>query len=70
VGEVSCPTRYFEEASSISFRRSVVYGLGVLRTTLQYVLQRRGLAQFRIFSADGRRLYPSPGPDPADKAGA
>lgn len=65
VGEVSCPTRYFEEASSISFRRSMVYGLGVLRTSLQFVLQRHGLARFRIFAPDGKRLYPSPQPDRA-----
>jgi glycosyltransferase involved in cell wall biosynthesis len=36
VGEVSCPTRYFDDASSISFRRSVTYGFGVLRTAWQY----------------------------------
>ncbi len=36
IGEISCPTRYFPEASSINFRRSVVYGLGVLATTLRY----------------------------------
>src|ERR1700732_5047715 len=48
IGEVSCPTKYFEEASSINFRRSVEYGLGVLRTTFQFALQRFGLAHFRI----------------------
>src|SRR3982075_1994879 len=58
IGEVSCPTKYFEEASSINFRRSVTYGLGVLRTTLQFALQRAGLAHFRIFSAKGRKLDP------------
>ena len=41
IGEVSCPTRYFPEASSINFRRSMVYGFGVLRTSLQYFLHRR-----------------------------
>ena len=56
IGEVSCPTKYFEEASSINFRRSVTYGLGVLATTLQFALQRAGLGQFRIFSPKGRRL--------------
>jgi len=56
IGEVSCPTKYFEEASSINFRRSVTYGLGVLATTLQFALQRVGLASFRIFSPKGRRL--------------
>jgi glycosyltransferase involved in cell wall biosynthesis len=58
IGEVSCPTKYFEEASSINFRRSVIYGLGVLRTTLQFALQRAGVAHFRIFSAKGRKLEP------------
>jgi len=58
IGEVSCPTKYFEEASSINFRRSVKYGLGVLGTTLQFALQKMRVAQFRIFSAKGRRLEP------------
>jgi len=58
IGEVSCPTKYFEEASSINFPRSVKYGLGVLGTTLQFALQKMGLAHFRIFSAKGRRLEP------------
>jgi len=56
IGEVSCPTKYFEEASSINFRRSVQYGLGVLATTLQFAFERVGLAHFRIFSQQGRRL--------------
>src|ERR1700731_2348472 len=58
IGEVSCPTKYFEEASSINFSRSVTYGFGVLRTPLQFALQRAGLAHFRIFSAKGRKLEP------------
>jgi glycosyltransferase involved in cell wall biosynthesis len=58
IGEVSCPTKYFEEASSINFRRSVKYGLGVVGTSLQFGLQRIGLARFRIFSPKGRRLEP------------
>jgi len=58
IGEVSCPTKYFEEASSINFRRSVKYGLGVLATTLQFAMQRVGLWHFRIFSVNGRRLDP------------
>lgn len=56
IGEVSCPTKYFEEASSINFCRSVVYGLGVLATTVAFALQRWGLGHFRIFDARGRRL--------------
>ena len=58
IGEVSCPTKYFQEASSINFRRSVTYGFGVIRTTLQFALQRAGLAHFRIFNAKGRKLEP------------
>src|SRR5216684_7650631 len=58
IGEVSCPTKYFEDASSINFRRSVKYGLGVLATTLEFALQRMGVAKFRLFSAKGRRLEP------------
>jgi hypothetical protein len=50
IGEISCPTKYFEDASEINFSRSVVYGLGVLKVSLQYVLWRAGLATPRIFS--------------------
>jgi glycosyltransferase involved in cell wall biosynthesis len=56
IGEVSCPTKYFPEASSINFRRSVRYGLGVLLTTTQYVIQKRRLGRFPIFSREGRKL--------------
>jgi hypothetical protein len=56
VGEVSCPTRYFPEASSIDFRRSVTYGLGVLRTAIAFRLHKMGLGRSRLFAADGRRL--------------
>lgn len=52
IGEVSCPTRYMEEASSISFRRSVRYGLGVLGVTLQFAAARLGLLRPRIFRKD------------------
>src|SRR5271157_5866491 len=58
VGEVSCPTKYFPEASSINFRRSVKYGLGVLLTSVQFRLQKIGLGQFRIFNRKGRCLEP------------
>ena len=50
IGEVTCPTKYFPEASSISFRRSCRYGWGVLRTSVQFRLQKWHLAKFRIFS--------------------
>lgn len=49
IGELTCPTKYFEEASSINFKRSSIYGLGVLLVSLQYRLQKWGMAKFRIF---------------------
>jgi glycosyltransferase involved in cell wall biosynthesis len=49
IGEISCPTRYFPEASSINFQRSVVYGLGVLRTSIQFRLQKIGLKRYELF---------------------
>lgn len=56
VGEISCPTKYFEEASSINFRRSVVYGFGVLGTALAYRLHRLGIGRNPLFQPQGRRL--------------
>jgi glycosyltransferase involved in cell wall biosynthesis len=56
IGEVSCPTKYFEEASSINFRRSVEYGFGVLATTLQFAAQRLGIVNLPRFSQQGRKL--------------
>jgi glycosyltransferase involved in cell wall biosynthesis len=56
IGEVSCPTRYFAEASSISFRRSVRYGFGVLGTALEFRLAKMGLLRRRRLSRQGRRL--------------
>ena len=57
IGEVSCPTRYFVEASSISFPRAVRYGLGVLAVCLKYRLHRWGVRRFPIFEPEGRRLF-------------
>lgn len=59
IGEISCPTRYFEDASEINFRRSVVYGLGVLRVSAQYRLWRMGLARPSIFSDAPQLRLPS-----------
>ncbi|MBL9091924.1 MAG: glycosyltransferase family 2 protein [Planctomycetaceae bacterium] len=56
IGEVSCPTKYFEDASSINFRRSVKYGLGVLGTSVLFRLNKWKLASSRLFAADGRKL--------------
>lgn len=58
IGEVSCPTRYFAEASSINFARSVKYGLGVLATSIKFRLQRLGLGKFKLFSPSGSKLAP------------
>lgn len=49
IAEITCPTKYFPEASSINFKRSAIYGLGVLKTSLQYALQKAGLGQYKIF---------------------
>lgn len=56
IGEISCPTKYFTEASSINFRRSLRYGFGVMKVAMQYRLQRLGIAKFRIFDPTGRKL--------------
>jgi len=59
VGEVSCPTKYFPEASSINFRRSVTYGMGVLKTSLDFRLTRMGLMSAAILKDDpAKRLVP------------
>jgi glycosyltransferase involved in cell wall biosynthesis len=52
IGEISCPTKYFKEASSINFQRSVKYGLGVLSTAVQFRLWRLGLLKPAIFTED------------------
>jgi glycosyltransferase involved in cell wall biosynthesis len=57
IGEISCPTKYFPEASSINFARSVKYGLGVLATSLRFRLQRLRLGSFMIFDPKGRKLF-------------
>ena len=59
IGEISCPAAYFPEASSINFRRSVTYGLGVLETSLRCFLERHGWHHSRIFAPDGRTLLPA-----------
>jgi glycosyltransferase involved in cell wall biosynthesis len=49
IAEVTCPTKYFPEASSINFKRSSIYGLGVLRTSIIYRLQKWGIGSYKIF---------------------
>ncbi len=51
LGEISCPTKYFPEASSINLRRSVVYGLGVLKTSADYRMHHLGLRRSPLFEA-------------------
>lgn len=49
IAEITCPTKYFKEASSINLKRSTVYGLGVLGTSFQYMLQKLGIGKYKIF---------------------
>jgi hypothetical protein len=56
IGEISCPTRCSDEASSINFRRSVKYGFGVLATTVALFLQRARLLRFAVFNPSGKKL--------------
>ena len=48
IGEITCPTKYFEEASSINFQRSSVYGIGVLWTSIKYFLTKIGIINWKI----------------------
>src|SRR5262249_45486179 len=56
IAEISCPTKYFAEASSINFWSSCVYGMGVLLCSIKYRLQKMRLGRFRIFNSKGRLL--------------
>jgi hypothetical protein len=56
IGEISCPTKYFKEASSINFKRSVEYGFGVLGTSITFALQKLGLIHLARFDAKGRKV--------------
>jgi glycosyltransferase involved in cell wall biosynthesis len=59
IGEISCPTRYFAEASSINFRQSFVYGIGVLLTSMRYRLHKSGIRHDHLFDTAGRKLVGS-----------
>jgi len=56
IGEISCPTKYFEEASSINFKRSVEYGLGVLVTSISFAAHKMGIIHLPRFDANGRKV--------------
>lgn len=63
MGEISCPTKYFDDASSINFRRSVTYGFGVLGTALRYRLNKAGLIKSALFAdEDVMRIAPCRNP--------
>jgi len=53
IGEITCPTKYFDEASSINFRRSVKYGMGVLKTSLIHYLHRKGIIRAKLYQQPG-----------------
>src|SRR5579863_1077694 len=59
LGEISCPTKYFQEASSINFKRSLEYGLGVLATTMSFVAHKWGIRHTPRFDPRGRRITQS-----------
>jgi len=50
IAEITCPTKYFDESSSINFKRSVRYGFGVLQTSMQYFLAKNANIRFKIFN--------------------
>lgn len=50
IGEITCPTKYFKEASSINFKRSCIYGLGVLKVSIYYRLHQLGIIKYKIFN--------------------
>jgi len=53
IAEITCPTKYFEEASSINFSRSMTYGIGVLGVSLRYFLARTGMVKWGILGKRG-----------------
>ena len=54
IAEITCPTKYFAEASSINFSRSVKYGFGVLRVSIGHFLQRRGWVDLNLYKAKNK----------------
>ena len=58
IGEISCPTRYFDDASSINFSRSVTYGLGVVHTSVKFLAERWGIPYSPLFAKEAERRLP------------
>jgi len=54
IAEITCPTKYFPEASSINLKRSITYGMGVLNTSMSYFLQKKKLAKYKIYNEAGK----------------
>ena len=57
IAEITCPTKYFDDASSINFKRSVIYGMGVLKTSFIYFFQKLGLIKNPIFRKPTNNIY-------------
>jgi glycosyltransferase involved in cell wall biosynthesis len=49
IAEITCPTKYFKEASSINLKRSIKYGMGVIQTSFMHAFQRTGIAKYEIY---------------------
>lgn len=56
IGEITAPSRYTKESSSISFKRSIIYGFGVIGVAIKFLLQKLGIANFSIFNENGRKI--------------
>ena len=56
IGEITSPSKYTKESSSISFKRSVIYGLGVIRVAIKFVVQKLNLVHFSIFDKNGKKI--------------
>lgn len=58
IGEITAPSRYTKESSSISFMKGIIYGSGVICTAMKFVLQKLRIAQFSIFNPNGKKILP------------
>lgn len=65
IAEITCPTRYFEEASSINFKRSMIYGLGVLKVSISYFLQKTELVSIDYLEGIKHKNTPEDNDNPA-----
>lgn len=56
IAEITCPTKYFKEASSINFKNSVVYGIGVIKTSISHYLHRMGVMRSKLYDMKEERV--------------